>query len=154
MSASRSYQPRVPQTGKCHRCGGKHHVSICSKGTDSPAGSSEQTRASTSSATIELPTSNVNPSHAEPAPMQRSMLNAAAPTFQSQDPCSTTSLWVSSDRVVLLQTAQAFAINPSSPQKSPQVRIVLDSGSQRSYITEQVTRELHWCQRENSLSRS
>ena len=70
------------------------------------------------------------------------MLNARAPTSNSQNSRQTTSMLVSSDRPVLLQTAQAFVFNPGNPQKSRQVRIVFDCGSQRSYITDQVSREL------------
>ena len=58
----------------------------------------------------------------------------------SQD--RTTNLWVNSDRAVLLQTAQAQVLNPDSPAHSRMVRIVFDSGSQWSYITQQVAREL------------
>ena len=73
---------------------------------------------------------------------QHSTLNAGGPTFSSQQSHQSTSLWVGSDRAVLLQTAQALASNPDAPQKSRQVRIVLDCGSQRSYVTEQVAKDL------------
>ena len=43
---------------------------------------------------------------------------------------------------MLLQTAQAFAFNPDAPQISRPVRIVLDCGSQRSYVTDRVRQEL------------
>ena len=79
-------------------------------------------------------------SQPDPPAAHGSGLNARAPAFQSQQPPST-SLWVNSGWSVLLQTAQAQAFNPVSHQ-SRRVRIVLDSGSQRSYITEHVAREL------------
>ena len=43
---------------------------------------------------------------------------------------------------MLLQTAQTRAFNPTASKHSRLVRIVLDSGSQRSYVTEQVARDL------------
>ena len=71
----------------------------------------------------------------------RSGLNAGAQAFQSNEPRSTT-LWINSSRTVLLQTAQAQAFNPVFPHQSQKVRIVLDSGSQRSYVTKQVAKDL------------
>ena len=53
-----------------------------------------------------------------------------------------TSLWVRSDRAILLQTAKVAAFNPSDPRASQLVRIVLDTGSQRSYITNSVKEKL------------
>ena len=43
---------------------------------------------------------------------------------------------------IVQYTAQAQAFKPDVPQRRRQVRIVLDCGSQRSYVTEQVAREL------------
>ena len=43
---------------------------------------------------------------------------------------------------MLLQTAQAKVYNPSSPHKVTKLRALLDSGSQRSYITERAQRLL------------
>lgn len=43
---------------------------------------------------------------------------------------------------MLLQTAQALVFNPDDPRRSKHVRIVLDSGSQRSYVREQLKMEL------------
>lgn len=47
-----------------------------------------------------------------------------------------------STQAVLLQTARAVVYNRDEPQRSKRVRIVLDSGSQRSYITEKLKMEL------------
>ena len=45
-------------------------------------------------------------------------------------------------KTVLLQTAWARVYNPSTPQPARELRILLDSGSQRSYITERAQRLL------------
>ena len=133
--------------GRCPKCGGKHHGSICSRGTDSsnaipsvPERSGNTTSASQSRANLSIP--STASSRDESATDQQPTLNAGAPSFQSQDSRSTTSLWVRLDQAVLLQTVQTLAFNPEVPQKSQQVRIVLDCGSQRSYVTERLMKEL------------
>ena len=68
------------------------------------------------------------------------ILNPDAPAFK--DSSKATSLWVSFSHTVLLQTAQALSFNPKLPQLSRQVQIVFDSGSQHSYVTEQVKEDL------------
>jgi hypothetical protein len=66
-------------------------------------------------------------------------MNPSAPAFQSP----TTSLWINANQgVLILQTAQVVVFNPDDPQRSKRVRVVLDSGSQRSYITERLHTEL------------
>lgn len=42
------------------------------------------------------------------------------------------------DKSVLLQTARATVYNPQKPQLSLRVRAILDSGSQRSYVTNKI----------------
>ena len=61
-------------------------------------------------------------------------LNPDAATFTNMPP-TTTALHVSANKTVFLQTAQADLCNPLTPQLTMRVRVVLDSGSQRSYIT-------------------
>lgn len=120
---------------KCYKCSGRHHFSICTKGNKTPPSQngSRQTKTEISSDTQTI--------QSDPPAAFRSKLNAGAPAFQTQEHRST-SLWVNSSRSILLQTAQALVFNPSSPHLSQQVRIVLDSGSQRSYVTKRVAREL------------
>ena len=135
---------------KCPKCGGRHHVSICQKGKDPPPTQQVKDPPPTPSDAASDRTPASNPpqpdtpsvhSQADPPAVQRPGLNTGAATFHTQQQRST-SLWVSSSRTVLLQTARAQAYNPISPQQSWQVRIVLDNGSQRSYITERVARAL------------
>ena len=81
-----------------------------------PDRSGNTTAASQSRANLSVP--STASSRDESATAQQSTLNAGAPSFQSQDSLSTTSLWVRSDQAVLLQTAQTLAFNPEVPQKS------------------------------------
>ena len=128
---------------RCSKCNGRHHISICAYETGNPpALSTTPADYGTPRTTNPAATPRVNPPKQTPpkqTPSTRS-LDVKAPVFMSQD--RTTNLWVNSDRAVLLQTAQAQVLNPDSPAHSRMVRIVFDSGSQRSYITQQVAREL------------
>ena len=60
-------------------------------------------------------------------------------TQGSRRPSSAVSMYVDSKTSILLQTCIALASNPTSvqPQKKHFVRIILDSGSQKTYITQQ-----------------
>ncbi len=109
--------------GRCPHCRGRHHGSICSGQKPPLRDPKPPDTAGSAPATTALAT-GVNP--------------AAAP-FQ---PASSTTLWASSSQAILLQTARTAAFNPASPENSCRVRIVFDCGSQRSYVTEQVARNL------------
>ena len=115
-------------TSKSRRphCRGRHHGSICAGQGPSPVATGEPTGsgASTGGST----------------PMTTALaagMNPAASPFQ---PSTSTALWANGSKAILLQTAQTTAFNPTSPEKSRCIRIVFDSGSQRSYVTEQVVR--------------
>ena len=128
---------------KCFKCGGRHHVSICSKGSIPTTKGSTRTNSSESRMNLSSSGSNSASSRVESSERQSTLhassLNAGAPAFEST---SSTSLWVSSDRAVLLQTAQAQVFNLEAPQHCKQVRIVLDCGSQHSYISDRVAGDL------------
>lgn len=109
---------------RCTNCRGRHHVSICSKSAPLTEAMSNAS-AAMSQPRSEPPTGGLNPQ---------------APAYAPTPP--TTSLWVRNDRAVLLQTARAVAFNPNDPRRSQSVRIVLDTGSQRSYVTNSVKEKL------------
>ena len=75
------------------------------------------------------------PSATTSAPVTTGNLNPEAPAYTP-----TTGLWTYTGKSVLLQTARATAFNPDHPSRTTQVRIVMDTGSQRSYVTDS-TRE-------------
>ena len=102
-------------SSKCQNCSARHHTSICEKTTE--------------------------PAQQPPTPAKpRTELNPAAPSYQ---PVSTTTTLCSNKReAVLLQTACTTLHNPSEPHISLEVRLLLDSGSQRSYITERAKKLL------------
>ena len=102
---------------KCTECDGRHHVAVC----QSRFKGSTKTSSSTS-----------NP--------PRSSLNPEAPTYAPS--VSDPALWTYSSKRVLLQTATAIAFNPDNPSKTSRVRIVLDTGSQNSYVIDNVRNQL------------
>ncbi len=57
-------------------------------------------------------------------------------------PSTTTAVCVNSTNTVLLQTAKADVYNPTRPQSVTRIRILLDGGSQRSYVTKQIQEAL------------
>ena len=83
-----------------------------------------------------MPTKDTLPSqgHRDPAspPTSRPGLNPNAATFATP---STTTLFVDTNKAVLLQTALADVYDPLNPQSTCKARMILDSSSQRSYIT-------------------
>ena len=65
-------------------------------------------------------------------------------TQESRQSSSAISMYVDSKTSILLQTCIALASNPTSvqPQEKHRVRIILDSGSQKTYITQQLKETL------------
>ena len=109
-------------TTRCQQCSGRHHSSICER-TDSQTSTPKE---------LSKP--------------HKTELNPAAIPY---NPTPTTST-LCSDKggTMFLQTACATVYNPSDPQRSMNVRLLFDSGSQGSYVTEQAKRHLsigtHW----------
>lgn len=124
--------------GRCPHCSGRHHGSICSPkinpedkskepgGGSALAAKSKESGGGSTSAATHL-TVGLNP-EAEP--------------FK---PPTSTALWTNGNHAVLLQTAQAKVCNPEDKQHWRNIRIVLDSGSQRSYVTNKVREGLGLC---------
>jgi len=117
---------------RCLTCGGRHHKSICDRGTETP-------RLPQHPPSSDATTSNVS----------RSRLNSSAPAFagtplanptaQSSD---SSTLYVDSSKMVLLQTAVAEVTNLQNPSRTLKLGIVFDGGSQKSYLTQRVKNAL------------
>lgn len=103
---------------KCQKCKGRHHTSIC--------GVQDQHEASHQPATLSL----AQPS----ATTSTTRLDPAAPTYTPT--LTMNALYPDNQKTVLLQTARSILHNPSNPAASLEVRLLLDTGSQKSYITE------------------
>ena len=70
---------------------------------------------------------------------ERSALNPSVPSFQAP----TTSMFVNSKSSVLLQTGRANVSKPGNGECFVNARMVFDSGSQRSYISENLQKTLN-----------
>ena len=100
---------------KCTRCRRRHHVSICDQASPSNQASSL-------------------------TPTPKTDLNPGAPSYM---PTLTTNTLCSTEKkAVLLQTARAIVHNPMNPEAGLEIRVLLDSGSQRSYITDRAVKLL------------
>ena len=112
-------------TMKCTKCNGRHHVSICSESQvrNSPAPSRNE--------------GNQNAQGSAPPNQPSRPINTTAPV-----PVSTTMYCVEIKIPVLLQTAKTIVYNIDDPKRTKEVRIIFDSGSQRSYITDKVREQL------------
>ena len=97
-------------TTKCYNCSGRHHTSICSR-------TAQKKKSSSSSASDE----SVN--------HQRVPKGSKPPVV---------TLYVDAKTPVLLQTATTGVLRPDSSSPVIPARMILDSGSQRSYITNQL----------------
>ena len=101
---------------RCSHCNGRHHRSLCHRRNDT---SSEGSSSIAPNNTV----SNSDPH---------------APVFLAGTSVNLSNI----DKPVLLQTALAKLFNPGDPQCHLVVRVLFDTGSQRSYITNRVKDEL------------
>ena len=111
-------------TVSCSLCNGRHHISICKQHDSNGQSAGGSGNSSAQSRTVSSSTTQ-------------------APLTLGHTPSTTTGLYcVNSDTPVLLQTAQAYVHKPTSPACGVTIRLMLDGGSQRSYITERVREAL------------
>ena len=105
---------------RCSNCKGRHHISICYKSGNDNSGNPDAQGGNSVSGTY-------------PA------LNPAASSFSSTTTCTTCTR---TNPIVLLQTTRAVAVNPDDRTRSIEVHIILDNGSQKSYVTNRIKRLL------------
>ena len=106
---------------KCLKCGRQHHISICTSDTNIEVKS--------------LHTPNVEGS----ASLPQSQTSCSPPRESSG---RLTVLYVNVSTPILLQTAKAAIYRPGQPNEKFLARLILDSGSQRSYVTTTVKDKL------------
>ena len=116
---------------KCTSCGGRHHASICVGGT-TQTGDKPHSR----------PTQGTGGNTTTVQPQQASYSsNVNRPV--SSIPTTTAAFQSSTTKVpVLLQTAQVPVFRPGDPSTSISIRVIFDSGSQRSYVSQRVKQSL------------
>ena len=114
----------------CRRCNGKHHQSICMKSADESA-SKQESREQENSKKDQTREGNKESRKA----------NTTDKDAESAKEVKTTTTTDQRRSSVLLQTATAYAYN-SANSKRTKIRMLLDSGSQRSYITNELKEKL------------
>ncbi len=102
----------------CKKCRGRHHVTIC-------------TRRTGQTSIVPAP-----PASAQGSSNETSSVDINVPR-------STSSLYAGTRTPILLQTAQLQLFNPNSGRPRAVARAIMDSGSQRSYITCSLRNELN-----------
>ena len=102
---------------QCLTCKRRHHPSICNQKATGP------------------------PTPAESTTVSAVALNPEAPPYVSNP--TTSALCSIGMNSVLLQTARAPIYNPQNPEARVELRMLLDGGSQRSYMTERARRMLN-----------
>lgn len=117
----------------CNRC---HHTSICIGNVSSHA--NQPTNNQPAPANSNIPTGSFTPrtnqTTATPPSTPQASTSAAPHT-----PTTTTGLYcVNVNTPVLLQTAQAYIYKLGDPNCGMVIRLILDGGSQRSYVTQRV----------------
>ena len=116
-------------SSRCQICKGRHHSSICSNTQPSRPTPS-------SSDPVTIPQSSA-------LTTTHTTLNPSAPVYNPVNTLVTTpALCNSSNTIVLLQTATTKVSNPLDPSLAQNVRIVLDCGSQKSYLAKRVSDHL------------
>ena len=106
---------------KCLKCGRQHHISICTSDANNDVQS--------------LNTPNVEGL----ASLSQSRTSHDPPRESSGRP---TVLYVNASTPILLQTAKAAIYRPGQPNEKFLARLILDTGSQRSYVTTTVKDKL------------
>ena len=108
---------------KCHKCNGRHHISICTfscqRTNNSPVNQGDGTLL-------------VQP---QPTP-------TPVPPQAQQPPTSTTTNFSRNKNNVLLQTATTNVSNLTRNPISEDVQIIFDSGSQRTYVSDSLRKRL------------
>jgi len=147
---------------KCARCGGRHHTSICKNSHTGSQGSRPQQRpqspnqvssAQQAQAPSQLPatpqvpqppTSQSDSQSLPPSSTQQLQTPSHQQTRVAEQPLSpsTQLFYVKTQVPVLLQTGKAYMLNFDEPQRGMTVRLMLDGGSQRSYMTQRIKDEL------------
>ena len=130
-------------SARCYRCRGKHHSSICTADdlTKDLTRKSQPQPVLQGTSQALSPQCPIQPSagRTQTGPPQAVApgLNPQAAVFPS------TNLLAVANQAVLLQTALVKIYNPERPQEVVRVRLILDSGSQRSYISRRAKEALH-----------
>ena len=136
---------------RCYDCRGCHHASICDQhahaGVTNPLLWQQPPGAQGSNLVKINPQDGVMPMNDQSQGHTATQFGvkfrpAASQSTNLSEPqkprSSATTMYVDSKNAVLLQTAKSYISAPSNQEKSAVARIIFDSGSQRSYISQRL----------------
>ena len=115
---------------KCHKCQGKHNISICLK--------NERTNVTVSSDSNTSSLSTISPNSNQTAGPEGNLNNSVA----LQTDFTAVNVNNCKNKVVLLQTSKACVCNLNETKKST-LRMLFDSGSRRTFLNENVKERLN-----------
>jgi len=130
---------------RCSNCNGRHHRSICTRGLTQQALRTTTTTTTSADSVTSTPRQPMQP---KPNQSSQTALDPSAAAFPGTVPTST-AMYTCTDKSIFLQTAQTDVYNPLNPTMVMKVRVILDSGSQKSYISQVVKNTLN-LERQNS----
>ena len=128
-----------PSKNQCFKCKGRHHISICPSDGSNEGSAHNSTNVSRTLSQEQPQNQRGNNDEGTPRPGVNSF-RATSRQEQNQKQPKTlkqnlTALYVSAATPVLLQTAKALTYKPGSSAVTVKARFILDSGSQRTYVS-------------------
>ncbi len=130
----------------CFKCKQRHHTSICDSRQEVNAAarnSSLNSAAQPWQQNNSNNTSQPTPRHVAQPPTAHPSTPAAAQSASQAPSTSTTTLHVNTRDSILLQTAKGYISSTTSTGKVVVARMIMDSGSKHSYISERLRNELN-----------
>ena len=135
-----------PSKNQCFKCKGRHHISICPSDGSNEGSAHNSTNVSRTPSQEQPQNQRGNNDKGTPRPGVNSF-RAASRQEQNQKQPKTlkqnlTALYVSAATPVLLQTAKALTYKPGNSAVTVKARFILDSGSQRTYVSTRLRQRL------------
>ena len=133
-------------SSRCSRCSGRHHTSICSGSRASTGSMTLQSVQQPAFTNVQQPATPYVQQPAIPYVQQPAIPNAQRSTTANvQQPVNVpqsvpTTMYVNTYASILLQTAKVFVSGRNSTTR--EARVILDLGSQRSYVTDSLRQAL------------
>ena len=123
-----------PTTVRCRTCGKKHHTSLCDPVPPAHRDAASVSRSSTQALPSLQPPVQTPPTYTVTEPPN-------SPMTAGHTTCATSPACLATGEQVILQTA--YSTVSGEDGSSMDTRLLLDSGSQRTYMSERLARQLH-----------
>ena len=128
-----------PSKNQCFKCKGRHHISICPSDGSNEGSVHNSTNVSRTPSQEQPQNQRGNNDEGTPRAAPRQEQNQKQLKTSKQN---LTALYVSAATPVLLQTAKALTYKPDNSAVTVKARFILDSGSQRTYVSTRLRERL------------